>query len=523
MSNRNDIKLVFYRKLRRGRLAQLLVSVAALTFIVVFGLIHLIMGISPEVWEWWMLGTSEVLFLAGVLGFVYTNNKMIQISTQMKAVNDFFSEPVYLYPENMFVKAVHKFSRVKRGYHTGTLIAINVKDLHSDILNFYGSDEVKAINYIVFTALINHFHDLKKYRYGFSYLDSFLLYKKTNDPENFYAELDPFVEEVNRRISERAKIPSITLLFGSYTLGKKDDIREAVEKAVLASRYNDNTRFSNTVVPFSQDQVDVDTNEKSLPFEIMKGMKEDQFQIYYQPKFNLHTNRFYGAEALVRWSHPTRGLLPPSFFVPFSERSGLIVGLDHYIYEHVLLDMKKWAKEKKRLVKVSINISRKTVYDDGLIVFLSDKLKENGIDPKLLDMELTESLAARDTAFLLQLVNKIKALRMNTSIDDFGVGYSSFNSLKKLPFDTLKIDKSFIDDIEVDQKSRDIVKAIINLSHALGIWTIAEGVETREQVEILKYLGLDSIQGYYYSRPLNNYEFQKFLADNPFERKEEEQ
>jgi EAL domain-containing protein (putative c-di-GMP-specific phosphodiesterase class I) len=185
--------------------------------------------------------------------------------------------------------------------------------------------------------------------------------------------------------------------------------------------------------------------------------------------------------------------------------------------------MKKWAKEKKRLVKVSINISRKTVYDDGLIDFLSDKLKENGIDPKLLDMELTESLAARDTAFLLQLVNKIKALRMNTSIDDFGVGYSSFNSLKKLPFDTLKIDKSFIDDIEVDQKSRDIVKAIINLSHALGIWTIAEGVETREQVEILKYLGLDSIQGYYYSRPLNNYEFQKFLADNPFERKEEEQ
>ena len=112
---------------------------------------------------------------------------------------------------------------------------------------------------------------------------------------------------------------------------------------------------------------------------------------------------------------------------------------------------------------------------------------------------------------------------MNTSIDDFGVGYSSFNSLKKLPFDTLKIDKSFIDDIEVDQKSRDIVKAIINLSHALGIWTIAEGVETREQVEILKYLGLDSMQGYYYSRPLNNYEFQKFLADNPFERKEEEQ
>ena len=261
-----------------------------------------------------------------------------------------------------------------------------------------------------------------------------------------------------------------------------------------------------------------DTNEKDLPFEIMRGMKEDQFQIFYQPKFDLKTNRFYGAEALVRWNHPQRGLLPPSFFVPFSEKSGLVVPMDHYIYSHVCQDIAKWQKEHKRLVKVSINISRKTIYDDGLIDFLADEIKSRNIDPASIDMEVTESLAAKDTAFLLQLVSKIKGLGMSTSIDDFGVGYSSFNSLKRLPFDTLKIDKSFVDDIEVDQKSRAIVNSIIQVSHNLGLVTIAEGVETKEQVDLLRKMGCDAIQGYYYSRPLSNYEFQKFLSDNPFEK-----
>ena len=172
-------------------------------------------------------------------------------------------------------------------------------------------------------------------------------------------------------------------------------------------------------------------------------------------------------------------------------------------------------------MKLSINLSRRTVYDEGLLEFLTSTAKKYGVESKWLDIELTESLAARDAAFLYQLVSKIKAANMATSIDDFGVGYSSFNSLKKLPFDTLKIDKSFIDDIEVDKKSCDIVKAIISLAHSLGIWTIAEGVETQKQVDLLKAMGLDAVQGYYYSHPLNSFEFQRFLKNNSFEEKGE--
>ncbi len=212
--------------------------------------------------------------------------------------------------------------------------------------------------------------------------------------------------------------------------------------------------------------------------------------------------------------------MPPSFFIPFSEKSGLIVNLDHYIYEHTIRDISRWEANDEPLVRMSINLSRRTVYNDGLVNFLQDTAKRYGVDSKWIDIEITESLAARDAAFLYQLVSKIKALGMATSIDDFGVGYSSFNSLKKLPFDTLKIDKSFIDEIEVDAKSRDIVRAVIELAHSMGMWTIAEGVETANQVEILSSMGLDAVQGYYYSRPLNSFEFQRFLKNNPFEKKD---
>ena len=316
--NNRDIALPRYKRLRWMRFLSIIASTLSLGVILFIGSSHFFAKTDPSFGEWWAIGLLELLFVSGVILFVYSNNAMIHVETQMRAVGDFFSKPVYISPQNVFVRSVEKFSRIKRNYHQGVFIAINIKDLHGDILNFYGSDEVKAINTIILEAIVAIFSDDKVYRFGFSYLDSFLLFKKTNDPEKFYSELDPFIAEVDRRIAERARIPSITMLFGSYVINKKDNLNEAVDKAVYASRYNDNTRFSNTVVPFSQDQIDVDASEKSLPFEIMKGMKENQFQIYYQPKFNLHTKRFYGAEALVRWTHPTRGLLPPSFFVPLS-------------------------------------------------------------------------------------------------------------------------------------------------------------------------------------------------------------
>ena len=429
-----------------------------------------------------------------------------------------FAKPTLIYSTSLFLKTVKRLSgaKGKRGGE-GIIACLNVKGLNGDILNFYGAEEVKAINSVVYDCINARFTDYSRYRFGFSLLNSFFIYSKSVDGEGFESQLRELSEDIVRRVAARGKIPSLTILYGACALKDAASPEEALNHAAFASKYNSMNRFSSAIVNFSRDQMSVSSDERELPADILLAIKEEQFQIFYQPKFSLHTNRFYGAEALVRWNHPTRGLLPPSFFIPFSERTGLIVDLDHYIYEHSLRDLSKWESEGERMVKLSINLSRRTVYDEGLLEFLSSQAERYGVEHKYIEIELTESLAARDTAFLFQLVSKIKEMRMQTSIDDFGVGYSSFNSLKKLPFDTLKIDKSFIDDIEVDKKSRDIVRAIISLAHSLGIWTIAEGVETERQVSLLRSMELDAVQGYYYSRPLNAFEFQRFLKNNPFE------
>lgn len=458
---------------------------------------------------------SMIVFLLLAFLFFLLRGKM---KSEQAASSSYFSEPTFVYSDALFLKTVKKLSGAKKQRSgEGIVACLNVKGLNGDILNFYGAEEVKAINSAVYHCIASRFTDYSRYCFGFSLLNSFSLYSKSIDAEGFERQLRELGEDIVREVAARGKIPSLTILYGACSLKDAANPEEALNHAVFASKYNAMNRFSSAVVNFSRDQMSVSDDQRELPSDILKAIKEEQFQIFYQPKFNLHTNRFYGAEALVRWNHPTRGLLPPSFFIPFSERTGLIVDLDHYIYEHSLRDLSRWESDGERMVKLSINLSRRTVYDDGLLEFLAERAAKYGVEHKYLDIELTESLAARDAAFLYQLVSKIKSLNMQTSIDDFGVGYSSFNSLKKLPFDTLKIDKSFIDDIEVDKKSRDIVKAIISLAHSLGIWTIAEGVETEKQVNLLRSMGLDAVQGYYYSHPLNSFEFQRFLRSNPFE------
>ncbi len=474
---------------------------------------------KPLYWIFFFL--SLVLLVVSIALAFFFLAKRSRMKLEQLSASSYFSEPTFVYSEGAFLREVKRLSGEGSKKAIGYLAALNVKGINGDILSFYGSEEAKAINSIVFSCLYERFHQRRQFRYGFSLTNMFLIYVKSNDFSAFETELLGLASEIESKVIARGKISNIAILFGTSAIKDEKDAQSALDHATFASRYNASNRFSSGLIPFSKEQMDFSENEKELPSDILKAIKEEQFQIFYQPKFNLRSKKFYGAEALVRWSHPTRGLLPPSFFIPFAEKSGLIVDLDHYIYEHTIRDIARWEANEETLVRMSINLSRRTVYNEGLVDFLRESAKRYGVESKWIDIEITESLAARDAAFLYHLVSKIKDLGMATSIDDFGVGYSSFNSLKNLPFDTLKIDKSFIDDIEVDAKSRDIVRAVVDLAHSMGMWTIAEGVETAKQVEILAAMGLDAVQGYYYSRPLNSFEFQRFLKNNPFEKKEE--
>lgn len=507
-----------YRLYGRWALGLFIFAFACMSALIVNGCVLMANASSSPVY-WSLFFAIVALLLLALAVCLFFFFKRVKMKNEQLSASSYFLEPTFVYSEAAFLREARRLSGEGMKKGVGYLASVNIKGINGDLLSFYGPEEVKAINSIAFSCIYSRFHDKKKYRFGFSLLNNFLIYSKTNDRTEFEEELMRLSDDIESAVVSRGKISTITVLFGSSALQDEENVKAATDHAIFASRYNASNRFASGVISFSKDQMDMSDNEKELPSDILKAIREEQFQIFYQPKFNLRTKKFYGAEALVRWSHPTRGLLPPSFFIPFSEKSGLIVDLDHYIYEHTMKDISRWEAADEPLVRMSINLSRRTVYNDGLISFLEDTAKRYGVDSKWIDIEITESLAARDAAFLYQLVSKIKALGMATSIDDFGVGYSSFNSLKKLPFDTLKIDKSFIDDIEVDKKSGDIVRAVIDLAHSMGMWTIAEGVETAKQVEILQKMGLDAVQGYYYSRPLNSFEFQRFLKSNPFEEK----
>lgn len=374
------------------------------------------------------------------------------------------------------------------------------------------------INLLVSEELKKQFGE-EEIAYGISERNDFFVYAEAkggniNEMEDRFAR---FASSLIGAIDARNDLPSVIVLFGAAKGKLNENAAITLAHSEFALSFNVGTRLSGSMEIYSQAIVKENKGRKSLDEEIARALKRHELQIYYQGKWDLKKGCFYGAEALIRWKHPKRGLLPPSSFIPYCENSGRIVEIDHYVFETVCKDIAKWRSEGRRKIAVSINLSRRSVYDSSLLSFLEKTCEDNHVSPKEIDIELTESLAAQNVVFISAIIRRIKALGFGTSMDDFGIGYSSLSSLKNIPFSVLKIDKSFIDDIEIDNKSRSMVRSIIELVHALGMKTIAEGVETADQVRILQSLGLDAIQGFYFSRPLERARFEAFLESNIFE------
>ena len=387
----------------------------------------------------------------------------------------------------------------------GQEIANNLAVLHQ--INLLVSDELKK----QFGGEDN--------AYGISERNDFFVYAEAkggniNEMKDRFAR---FASSLIGAIDARNDLPSVIVLFGAAKGKLNENAAITLAHSEFALFFNAGTRLSGSMEIYSQAIVKENEGRKSLDEEIARALKRHELQIYYQGKWDLNKGCFYGAEALIRWKHPKRGILPPSSFIPYCENSGRIVEIDHYVFETVCKDIAKWRSEGRRKIAVSINLSRRSVYDPSLLSFLEKTCEDNHVSPKEIDIELTESLAAQNVVFISAIIRRIKALGFGTSMDDFGIGYSSLSSLKNIPFSVLKIDKSFIDDIEIDNKSRSMVRSIIELVHALGMKTIAEGVETADQVRILQSLGLDAIQGFYFSRPLERARFEAFLESNIFE------
>lgn len=245
-----------------------------------------------------------------------------------------------------------------------------------------------------------------------------------------------------------------------------------------------------------------------------RAYDEQQFMVYYQPKINLLDHSVEGAEALIRWNHPTFGFVSPSQFIPLAEETGMIGLIGEWVLRQVCRDLKRWEEQGLKGIKVSVNLSAVQFRDPNLVKILDTVISQEGIGVDSLEMEITESMLMHDVQSSITMMKQLKEMGLSLSIDDFGTGYSSLKYLKEFPVDILKIDKSFIDEIPNNANDRMIAKAVIDLAHNLGMEVIAEGVEKREQVEFLLQNGCPSVQGFYFSMAIAANAFYDFVIEN---------
>ncbi len=242
------------------------------------------------------------------------------------------------------------------------------------------------------------------------------------------------------------------------------------------------------------------------------AIEQDEFVVYLQPKFDIKTEKIKGAEALIRWNYKNRELLSPYSFIPYFEKDGTIDKVDDLVLKKICKTMERWKKEGKPLYPVSVNLSRSRMYDGNLIDKLAGIVDSYGVDHHLIDFELTESATYDNMEHMLFVLRELRDRGFKISMDDFGTGYSSLSLLTQMPIDTLKIDKSFVDTIAGDaERDEDIIllRHIITLAKELGFACLAEGAENRAQIDRLRDLGCEIIQGYYYSKPIPLEEYEE--------------
>lgn len=247
--------------------------------------------------------------------------------------------------------------------------------------------------------------------------------------------------------------------------------------------------------------------------DLRKGLSNQEFHVHYQPQVDLRSGRIVGVEALARWTHPEAGAISPAEFIPIAEETGLIVPIGEFVLRTACSQGAAWRKAGLDPITVAVNLSTRQFQQEDLGTRITHILDQTGLWPAELDLEITESHAMLDADFTLSVLKDLKAMGVRLSIDDFGTGYSSLGYLKQFPIDTIKIDRSFVKDLPTDAKDAAIVSAVIVLAHSLGLEVVAEGVETQDQLAILKLHQCDRMQGFLFSRGLTAADCERLLRE----------
>jgi EAL domain-containing protein (putative c-di-GMP-specific phosphodiesterase class I) len=245
------------------------------------------------------------------------------------------------------------------------------------------------------------------------------------------------------------------------------------------------------------------------------ALDRNQLALHYQPKVDLATGQITGVEALLRWTHPERGVLPPAQFIPLAEETGLIVPIGRWVLMEACAQNMAWQRRGLRPIAMAVNLSPRQFVDENLLHDIDEALKASNMPPMLLQLEVTESMVMRNVPRAIRVLDAIHSRGIRLAIDDFGTGYSSMSLMKQFPIDTIKIDRSFVRDLPQDAEDQAIAQAIISMGKALGMTVVAEGVETTEQEAFLRNHACDEMQGFLFSEPLPPEQLADLLRPSP--------
>ena len=300
----------------------------------------------------------------------------------------------------------------------------------------------------------------------------------------------------------------------TYTGEQGLDADKLIQQADIAMYWakekgRDNAQF------FTPEMSNIVTKKFGFEKEINDALASEQFSLVFQPKVFMEKDNILGLEALIRWNHPTKGLISPTDFIPIAEESNLIIKIDEWVIDQALQQQKAWRDQGLSIVPIAVNLSGRHLVSDFLVAYISQKLNAYGIEGCLLEIEITEGVLLQDIQRCIEVMAELKALDIKISVDDFGTGYSSLSYLKRLPLDILKIDQSFVEECDSHTEDAKICETIIHLARSLELLIVAEGVETAPQVAMLKSLGCEVFQGYYYHKPMISSDIAKLLIVDP--------
>lgn len=342
--------------------------------------------------------------------------------------------------------------------------------------------------------------------------DFIALYEPIKD-DDVRKVFDRYSETLTAEFSEACPGINIFCFFGAYNIPKDEVyLNRCVDKALKARRRAmDRDSSSKGYYVYSAEIEEQERQEEELLKNMHQAITDEDFKVFFQPKVDVFTGEIIGAEALVRLMGKDGKMISPGLFIPLAEKTGFVVEIDRYVYEKTYEFISKWQKEGKKVPLVSVNLSRLHLIDDSTPQRMKDLADKYGLDPSSLELEITESVFFEDTERLINMIKRLKDLGFVISMDDFGSGYSTLNFMKTLPVDVIKIDGGFFMRSEMDNKSRAIISAIIQMTKNLEFDIVSEGVETQEQVDFIKEQGGTCVQGYYFYKPMSAEEFEKLI------------